>query len=57
MEHGACYGREEMRVFVAVDVRDVDSRALELLDLRERLPCNILRANRAAQRSLGKVYR
>jgi hypothetical protein len=48
-------GREEMGVFVGVEVSDFDARELKLLDLGAGFAFNIVFANFAAQESLNEI--
>ncbi len=53
---GRVTGREEMRVFVGVDVGDGDAGALEFLHLGGGLALDVVFADGAAQQSLNEVY-
>jgi hypothetical protein len=48
-------GREEMRVFVGVDVSDVNADALEFLNLGESFAGDVFFANLAAEEGLDEV--
>ena len=49
------YSGEEVRMFVRVQMSDVDAGALQLLDLRKRLSFNLLFADLAAEEHLHKI--
>ena len=48
-------GREEVGMFVGVEVGDVDADLLELLYLREGFALDVLFADPAAQEGLNKI--
>jgi hypothetical protein len=52
----AGYGREEMGVFVGIDVSDGDASTLEFLHLGGGLAFDIVFADGASQQSLNEVY-
>src|SRR5579871_1303193 len=47
--------RKKMRVFVSIDVRDVDTSTLELLNLRQRLALNVVFADGSTDQGLDKI--
>ncbi len=51
------YGREEMGVFVGVEMGDADAGALQLLDLGEGFALDLVFADGAAQERLHEVER
>ena len=53
--YGAGDGREQVCVFVAVDVGDVEAGALQLLDLRLGFAREVLGADGVAQGGLGEI--
>ena len=54
-EQRAGDGGEEVRVFVGVDVGDVDAGALEFLDLGEGFALDVIFADAAAEERLDEV--
>jgi len=54
-EKGASDGREEVGMFVGVDVSDVYAGALELLNLSESFAFDVIFTDGAAEESLNKI--
>src|ERR1035437_2910821 len=49
LQQRPCDRRKEVRVFVGVDVSDIDARPLELLDLCESFACHLILVDAAAE--------